>query len=552
MRKAYRARVNYAALACLIVVALVPAAAVAQAGKPQIPSGQGQAGKLLLSSTAPRSDGTISRVAARAMRQGYLVPDQRAYARAKARAAHQAGLTPAADSPPGALAPVQTRGWDGQFDSQAAPSDSTGSVGSTRFIQMINQKVAVYNKTSNVPISVGTLNQLANATGTAFDPQMMWDAQTNRFYYAMDLVVSSSSNSIALGFSKAASPNNGTTDFCHYFVDFGSSFPDYPKLGDTSSFWVVGSNVFNTSNAFVGSDAFGLSKPPAGTTCPAKSTFKFGETFNLRDPLGGPAFTPVPVNQIDPSSVGYIIARTGSLPSTRFSLHRITTSATGTPVFQNPGLSVVVPSYTLPPSAPQRTGFPNAAKRLDTLDSRPTQAVSAIDPAHVKTLGLWVQHTTATAPAGRSEVRWYEINPITRTLIQAGKATSSTLFSFNGAISPDRRRRGTTAQFGGSMVLGFDTSSTARFPQVRMISKIGMAAQSLPVVVRSSPGNYGGFDCAGTDNNCRWGDYAGASPDPILTTGATHGRVWLVSQYASGGTSTTQSNWRTWNWIAAP
>jgi hypothetical protein len=85
-----------------------------------------------------------------------------------------------------------------------------------------------------------------------------------------------------------------------------------------------------------------------------------------------------------------------------------------------------------------------------------------------------------------------------------------------------------------------------------MLSKIGAAAQSGHILVRASPGNYSGFDCPGADNNCRWGDYAAASPDPVLPAGATRGRVWLVSQYASGVNSTATANWRTWNWVATP
>jgi hypothetical protein len=101
-------------------------------------------------------------------------------------------------------------------------------------------------------------------------------------------------------------------------------------------------------------------------------------------------------------------------------------------------------------------------------------------------------------------------------------------------------------------VLGFSTSGTTTFPAIRHLSKVGAAAQSGHVLVRQSPGNYTGFDCAGSDNSCRWGDYAGASPDPVLPRGATRGRVWSVNMYASGGTSTLIANWRTWNWAATP
>jgi hypothetical protein len=515
-------------------------------------------GQLKVTSVIPAGDGTMSAAAQAAMNRGYLVLDQAAYEQAKAEANGTSDAAPqssGAELALGMFAPVQIRGWAGIFDPNSAPSDSTSSVGSTRYLELINRRFAIFNKTTNVPISTGTLNTLANAGAAtnSFDPQIMWDAQTNRFYYAMDSIASASTQGLSIGFSKTASPNNGSADWCHYFVNFGSFLPDYPKLGDTGNFWLIGSNVFNSAGSFVGSDVFGLSKPPAGTTCPAPSTFKTGEVFNLRDPVGGPAFTPVVVNQIDASGVGYVIARTGSLPSTRFSLHRVTASATGTPVIQNPGLSVLVPSYTVPPDAPQRIGFPNAAKLLDTLDARPTQAMSSVDPGRANAVGLWVQHTTATSPAARSEVRWYEINPVTRTLFQSGKATSTAYYSFNGAISSDRKRFGSTGQFGNSMVLGFSTSGgSTTFPAIRMLSKVGTAPQSGHVAVRGSAGNYSGFDCAGADNSCRWGDYAGASPDPLPPTGATIGRIWSVNMQPSGVNSTTTANWRTWNWVATP
>jgi hypothetical protein len=553
---AKQSRARKAVVGALILSAFVSAAATHANGRPSTPPAA--AGHAVFSGNFPRSDGTISNAAAKAMRQGYLVPNQAAYGRAKARAnakaAFVAGETrPVARTSATQLAPVAVRSWDGIRNPSAAPSDSTGSVGSRRFVELINSSFALYDKTNDAPINTGSLNTLAGAGGSVFDPQIMWDAQTNRFYYAMVLVANSTTNLVATGFSKTASPNNGSTDFCHYTVNFGSDLPDYPKLGDSGAFWIVGSNVFNATGAFIGSDAFGISKAPAGTTCPLASALKFGEQFDLRDPTGAPAFTPVPADQIDNSSTGFIIARTGSVPSTRLSLHSVTRNATtGLPVFGTRGVSVTVPSYTVPPSAPQRSGFPNSAKRLDTLDARPTQAVSAIDPDHGNAVRLWVQHTTATNPVGRSEVRWYEINPVTATVIQQGKATSTAFFAFNGAISPDRARLGSTGQFGNSMVLGFDTSATTSFPAVRMVSKVRAAAQSAPVLVRSSNGNYSGFDCAGIDNECRWGDFAGASPDPIVASGASVGSVWLVSQYASGVNSTTAANWLTRNWVASP
>jgi hypothetical protein len=499
-------------------------------------------------SEAPASDHTLGPAPEQALHRGFLVPSQAEYAKAKREAGgrHQ---TETVDEGP--LAPTIARGWNGLFDASRAPSDSTSSVGTTRFIEIVNSKFGIYNKTSSTPTATGLLSVLAGFDGNVFDPQIMWDGQTNRFYYAMDMVISESDNRLAFGFSKTASPSSAA-DFCQYWITYGAKFPDYPKLGDTQNFMLFGYNSYDAAGAFSGSEMAWVTKPAAGTTCPDASTFKFGIQASLRDASGAGTFTPVPANQLDPSTTGYAVARTLSLPSTRMMVHTITRNTDGTANINPVARAVTVPSYTVPANAKQKSP---STKVLDTSDARPTQAVQAIDPARGGGAGvaLWTQHTTLGG-AG-AEVRWYEIRPgvTPATLWQSGKATSPSYFAFNGAISPDRVVNGTTRAFGQSMVLGFDTSSTTTFPAVRQISKVGTAAASAHQLVHASPGNYFGFDCAGADNDCRWGDYAGASPDPVKASAdATRGRIWSTSQFASGATSTAQANWRSWNWIATP
>src|SRR5262245_51660680 len=46
------------------------------------------------------------------------------------------------------LAPVLVRNWAGQQDRTGAPSDSTGAIGTTRYIELVNSRAAIYNRTS--------------------------------------------------------------------------------------------------------------------------------------------------------------------------------------------------------------------------------------------------------------------------------------------------------------------------------------------------------------------------------------------------------------------
>lgn len=93
----------------------------------------------------------------------------------------------------------------------------------------------------------------------------------------------------------------------------------------------------------------------------------------------------------------------------------------------------------------------------------------------------------------------YEINPATHTLFQSGSVTSSTLFSFNGAISPDRKVTGSTRLFGSNMVLGYNTSSSGQRADFRLDAKVGSGAESSPALIVISNGS-----CTGV-SVCRWG-----------------------------------------------
>jgi hypothetical protein len=450
------------------------------------------------------------------------------------------------------------RNWAGQRDTTDAPSDSTGAIGTTRYIELVNSKAAIYSRTSNTPTASGPLLSLTGCatsacTDSVFDVQIIWEPALNRFFYTtMDTGSGSAGgNLLDFGFSTTATPTLSSSSWCRYNVGFGSTVPDYPKLGDTKDFLLIGTNNFNGSGSFTGSTIFWTTHPPSGTSCPAATTFKTGLTGNLKNANGTAAFTPVPANQTDSSSTGWAVAMPASIPSagaTFLTLFKVTKSSTGTATIPTTGTSVPVNAYKVPASAPQ----PGTAFKLDTLDARPTQAVTAIDPKHGSVTALWTQHTVSGG-AG-AQVRWYEINPATHALIQHGTISSTSLSTFNGAISPDRRVNGSTAKFGADMVIAVNQSSTSTLPALRVASKVGTNAISGLQPVATSNAADSGFDCRTTSapNLCRWGDYAGASPDPASPTTGTTGAVWGSSMLAASGGSTSSAGWTTRNFAVRP
>lgn len=514
-----------------------------------------------------QGDGTIGPAAAAALARGPLpfgpdaVAAKAAANRAYAAAARSGALRPArpadlvAAGQPTAKAPIVVGGLNfdgiagGASSTNTTPPDTEGAIGTTRYIQIVNSAVGIYNRSNGAVIAGGRLNQLAqNASSVnSFDPQVIWDPTTSRFYYVMDSIFSSTDNRLAFGFSKTASPSNVTTDWCHYYVKYGTPFPDYPKLGDSRFFIIIGVNVFanNSTGGFVGSDIVAVGKPPNGniTTCPAASTMKKAVKADLRDTSNNRVFTPVPSNQIDTNGTGYVVTTAGGSPATRLWFFNVTINpSNGAPVFGN-ARGVTVSGYSPPPNASQ----PTFTQVLDTLDARITQAIQGINPARGTIHSFWTQHTIASSSV--SGVRWYEINPAPATpvVMRTGTITAANTFLFNAAISSDRRVKGSTKQFGDSFVIQYNASSSVNSisPRIIAASSFRGRAVSGAVLIKGGVGPYRDFSCPDPGDICRWGDYAAATPDPQPAT-TDRGVVWGTNQYSGVvNPPASTSNWRT-------
>jgi hypothetical protein len=322
-------------------------------------------------------------------------------------------------------------------------------------------------------------------------------------------------------------------------VAYGAELPDFPKLGDLTGLALIGVNVFN-GNAFTRSDVAAITKPASGTTCPAASSLTLSIVRDLRNADGSQSTTPLPANQVDGNTTGHVIAGKGFNGGNVISVFNATKNASNQLVL-GAARAMSVAAFSVPPAAPQ----PGTARKLETLDARLTNAVEAIDPNRSNQVAIWTQHTVAGG-AG-SAVRWYEINPAPTTPVpfQSGTQTNGSLFLFNAAISPDRRRNGATGQFGNGMVLHYSRSSSSAPISIAAVSKVNDGNVTGETVVFTSTAVIDDFSCDAT-NVCRWGDYAGASPDPASDATASNGVVWGVNGWAQASAGTS-ADWRTQN-----
>jgi hypothetical protein len=423
--------------------------------------------------------------------------------------------------------------FQGIYDPGLTPSDSNGAVSSTRQVELVNSMVGIWNRASTPSLlSQTTLQTLTHAPDTLiFDPNVIWDPQTQRFYYS---ALDDTSNLLFVGFSKTASPS-GPSDFCHYSLS-QTDHLDMSLLGDSKSFILIGTYHYTNGPEVVWYD-----KPQSGTTCPASLT-----TGSHLTPVSGAGhYPPDPARQVDANATGYVLFATGASAS-KFGLIPVTRSSTGTPVF-GAEKDVTVSAYSAAPAAPQE----GATQLIGVMDPRPTEATSAVDPGQGGKTAIWT--TQVVAGRAGSEVRWYEINPATAKLFQSGVVSDPKLWVYNGGIAPDRLVNGSTHKFGNAMALTVDTSSSTTHVTIRYVTKIDGQAQSALTVVEQSSAAYQSFDCQASESICRWGDYPGAAPDPSASSTATHGIVWMANMWnvansnPIGGTA-----WRTWIFRARP
>jgi hypothetical protein len=107
-------------------------------------------------------------------------------------------------------------------------------------------------------------------------------------------------------------------------------------------------------------------------------------------------------------------------------------------------------------------------------------------------------------------VRWYELTPGAATPTRVGTVSGpGGSFAFNGAISP--------VENGSSAVLTYNSGSDSQLVDWRAQDPLASTADDIRLALSSDADH--DFSCPSfglfLGDPCRWGDYAGASPDPV-------------------------------------
>jgi len=519
-----------ATLACGSSLAVAPAAGAAQGQAFHPYTGPAtRAGRT--ARPAPRGPSATPPAAKQAI--PLRTPDPGKLRRAKERAASR--VSGGAGPSPRALSPLPKASVFGGLNKpgmaadefSGTPPDTTGAIGPSNYLEFVNSiGITAYDRElTAVAGPVALEDFIGYPSDFVFDPQIQWDEDWGRWVYAMDDIEGPGANYLAFGWSKTADPTDLSTEepvpggegagWCSYFIFTGEFFDDYPKLGHSDSGLTLGTNVFNESDEFLGSRLWSIAKPASPETCPEESEFSIASAAPLVTEDGDFAFTPVPANTADSSANSYVVAADypGIEPEHQIMGWHIEGAGSGATLFEDGNMEVS--TYDFPANVPQ----PGTSQVIDSLDARLTNAVAVTDPA-VGEEAVWTQHTV-DGPGGRSVVRWYELLPDTQTVRQEGTISDSEQFVFNGAISP-------TAQ-GNAAAIDFNRASATLSPDMHAQSRESetpLGEMEGDVLLGTSAGPAVDFSCDIAEfEPCRWGDYAGASPDPVEA-----GIVWGSNQ----------------------
>jgi hypothetical protein len=463
---------------------------------------------------------------------------------AKARGGHGGGAPGHGPSPKtGAISPANAPGLGA---TGSTPPDSTGAIGPSHYLEFVNSQVAVYSRaTLALDSQIDLNNFVGRPTNFHCDPQILWDQQANRWFYAALDCDGGAQNFLVFGWSKTASPtplpsSSSAGNWCRFAQATGSVIDDYPKLATNDGHLVIGSNVFQ-GNSYLTARIWAYEQPPLGDqSCATPAGFSFGSAASpLMSADGDLVFTPVPAQGTDGGPNVYVAAADfpDLGPASQVMVWHVSGGGGGSPPSLVSDGNVNVASYTFPLNVPQ----PSSSRVLDSSDTRLTQGVAMSDPDAAGAKGVWTQHTV-DGPGTPSVVRWYELVPSlcngttcpAGALKQAGTISDAAHFVFNGAISPTRS--------GQDAVINYNLGSSSLLAQIHARwHEAGMAAGATTgdILIGSSAAAAQDFSC--NPGPCRWGDYAGATPDPVADD-----TVWGSNQVLASA-SGSNPRWTTRN-----
>ena len=406
-------------------------------------------------------------------------------------------------------------GPQGSFIVNSAPPDTNGAVGATQYVQIVNQSLAVFDKSTKTAIyGPVASNTLWSGFGGACqadnngDATVVYDRISGRWVISQFAV-----NATPYMQCVAVSATSDATGaYNRYAFSYGSVFPDYPKLGVWPDAYYTTFNMF-TGNTFSGAKlcAYDRTSMLAGAAA-TQQCFQLSSSFGgvLPSDLDGATAPPA-------GSPNYLMSfGTNSLNLWKFHVD-----------WSNPANTTLSARVSIPVAAFSTacgggTCVPQSGvnQKLDSLGDRLMFRLAYRNfsgaGAHES---LVVNHSVKVGTTRRNPytgVRWYEIrSPGTVPVVfQQSTFAPDTNFRWMGSIAMDKL---------GDIAVGYSVSSKTLHPGIRYTGRL---AGDVLNTLQAETSIIAGTGSQTGSNLSRWGDYSDMTIDP-----ADDCTFWYTTEY---------------------
>ena len=433
-------------------------------------------------------------------------------------------------SRPTKLSTIPGLSFDGVPGVSYRVPDTNGAVGATQYVQWVNTRYAVYDKTSGKKV-LGLV--LGNALWQGFggpcqntnegDIIALYDKAAGRWIMThraaqnggpyLECVAVSTTSDATSSYYRYAFPN-----------PFNNYFTDYPKLGVWPDGYYYSADLQDISNhfRFMGTMVcvFDRNNMLSGNAA-TEQCFQVANA-NIY------SFLPSDVDGLTsppPGSPNYFVNLDAANSALDFWQFHVDWTNPSNSTFIGPSIMPVAAFNQACQGGGVCVPQLNSVQLLDSLGDRVMYRLSYRNFGSYES--LLVTHSISSNSGASVGVRWYEIrNPQGNppTLYQQGTFAPDNNFRWMPSIAQDKV---------GNIAVGYSVSSSSMYPAIRYTGRI----PSDPPGTMESENSILEGTGAELSGNGRWGDYSSMTVDPVDDC-----TFWYTNEYYS---VSSMRNWRT-------
>ena len=414
-------------------------------------------------------------------------------------------------------------GPQGTFTVDSAPPDTNGAVGATQYVQLVNTAFAVFDKaTKQVVYGPVQTNTLWSGFGGPCendndgDGVVVYDKAAGRWIITQFAVTAAPYYQCVA----VSATSDATGAYYRYAFNYGSVFPDYPKLGVWPDAYYITFNMFS-GNSFSGAklcayDRNAMLNGQAATE----------QCFQLSSSYGSVLPADLDGATAPPAGAPNYLMNFGVNKLNLWKFH-VDWSNSANSTLSGPA-AIPVASFSAACSGGTCIPQSGTRQKLDSLADRLMFRLAYRNFGDHES--LVVSHSVKVGTSKQNPytgVRWYEIRSPggTPAVYQQSTYSPDTTYRWLGSVAMDKQ---------GNMAMGYSASSSTLHPAIRYTGRLATDALS---TMQAEASMVEGTGSQSGNNLSRWGDYSAMTVDPVDDC-----TFWYTNEYLK---TTGSFNWNT-------